>query len=517
MFIVLAFLLATSIGDTRVADAAQQGNLAAVQSLIKQADVNVPQGDGNTALHWAAYRGDIEMTRVLIQARANVKPRTRLAGMTPLHLAASSGNAAIIDLLVKAGADPDAANDNGTTALMLAAASGKPEAVQTLLDRGANPNARDFTNGQTAVMFAAALDRGPAIALLAARGADLTVATKVSEVRPNGSDRQARPEDREKNVAKVGGNTALHFAAREGKMAAIRTLVAAGANVNQLSATDSMSPLVQAIITGHFDVAAFLLEHGADANLATKNAGVAPLWAVMDARYAPRAWYPSPSVEQEVTGHLDLMKRLLAHGARVDARLIAKPWFRTFGDSNQPDPAGSTAFYRAAMANDVPAMRLLLQAGANPTIPTTHRTSPILVAAGLQQDFQGANFVPEARLEAVRFLIEETGADANSRDDRGYSVLHAAAFLGRNDIIDYLVAHGADVAARANQVSNGPSTQAAKPGKGDTVADMANGWAEKTLQYPETVTLVMKLGSEFSNTCWASVCVNPTRLDKKPQ
>jgi ankyrin repeat protein len=196
--------------------------------------------------------------------------------------------------------------------------------------------------------------------------------------------------------------------------------------------------------------------------------------------------------------------------------LIEKPWFRTFGDSNQPDPAGATAFYRAAQANDVAAMKLLIASGANPTIPAKNGTSPLLVASGMQQDFQGANFVPEARLQTIRYLVEDLGVDVNAKDARGYSPLHAAAFLGRNDIIDFLVAQGADVTARANQISNGPSTQPAKPGQGDTVADMANGWTEKTLQFPETVTHLMKLGSEFSNTCWASVCVNPTRPDRKP-
>ncbi len=516
--ILFAIALAGFAGDTRISDAAQKGDVAAVQALLKQnADVNASQGDGNTALHWAAYREDAEMVRVLLQAGANVKARTRLGGMTPLHLAATGGNAPIIDLLLKAGAESNHANGNGTTPLMLAASSGRADAVKLLLDRGADPNARDITNGQTPVMFAAALNRAPVIQMLAERGASLTVTTKVSEVKPNGSDKQAKPEDRAKNVARVGGNSALHFAAREGHVDAVKTLLANGANVNQLSLTDDMSPLLQSIITGHFDVAMVLLEHGANPDLASKLAGVTPLWATIDARYAPRAWYPSPSVEQEKTSHLDLLKALLARGAKPDVRLITKPWFRTFGDSNQPDPAGSTAFYRAAQANDVAAMKILAAAGANPTIPTTHGTSPMLVAAGMQQDFQGANYVPEARMETIRYLVEDLGANINWKDDRGYTVLHAAAFLGRNDIIEYLIAHGADVAARANQISNGPSARNVPPGQGDTVADMANGWAEKTLQFPETVTLLMKLGSQFSNTCFASVCVNPTRLDKKPQ
>ena len=216
------------------------------------------------------------------------------------------------------------------------------------------------------------------------------------------------------------------FRCQRRKHDAVKALIAAGANVNQVSSTDAMSPLVQSIITGHFEIAKFLLERGADPNLATKKAGVTALWAVVDARYAPRAWsvYPSPNVEQEMVSHLDLMKMLLDRGAKPNARLIEKPWFRSFGDSNQPDPAGATAFYRAAQSNDVPAMRLLVGGGANPSIPTNLGTSPLLVSAGMQQDFQGANFVPEARMETIRYLVEEVGADVNAKDSRGYSVLH---------------------------------------------------------------------------------------------
>jgi len=293
--IILALLFATYEGDTRLPDAAMKGDRSLVQSLLKQkVDVNAPQGDGNTALHWAAYRDDLEMARLLVQAGANVKAKTRLADMTALELAATNGSAPMIDLLLKAGSDPNMANGNGTTPLMLAAASGKTDAVQALLDHGADANARDVHNGQTALMFAAALNRGPAIKLLASRGAVLTVTSKVNEVRPNGSDKQAKAEERAKSSAQVGGNTALHFAAREGQMDAVQSLIAAGADVNQVSVTDAMSPLVQTIITGHYDVAKYLLEHGANPNLATKKRGADtvmghPRFALCAARLVPVA------------------------------------------------------------------------------------------------------------------------------------------------------------------------------------------------------------------------------------
>ena len=508
--IMLAVLFTTYVGDTRISDAAMNGDHVLVQSLLKQkVDVNAPQGDGNTALHWAAFRDDVGMARALIQAGANVNAPTRLSDITPLHLGATNGSATMIELLLRAGADVNQPNGNGTTALMLAAASGQTDAIKVLLDHGIDVNARDSNHGQTAVMFAAARNNGPAIRLLAEGGANLKIMSYVTDV---------NPVEKEKTRGRqVGGNTALHFASREGQMDAVQALVTAGADVNQVSGTNAMSPLIQAIITGHFDIAKYLLDHGADPNLATKKEGLAPLWATIDARFAARLQYPPPSVEQEKTSHMDLLKALLARGANPNRTLKSKPWFRTTGYSFGLDLGGSTAFWRAAQANDLVAMKLLVAAGANPSIGTTHGYSPLLVAAGMMQDVQVANLVPEARMETIRYLVEDLGADVNAKDDKGYSVLHGAAFMGQNDVIAYLVAHGADVAVRANQISNGRSAQAVPPGTGDTVADMANGWVEKVLQFPETINLLVKMGSAFSNTCFASVCVNPTRLAKAPQ
>jgi ankyrin repeat protein len=505
--------------DTRLPDAAMRGDRQQVQSLLKEnVDVNSAQGDGHTALHWAAYRDDIDMARLLIRSSAKVDARTRVGDITPLLLAAKNGSAAMIEVLVNAGAEVNALNANGTTPLMLAAASGKTAALTILIDHGANPNLRDTTNGQTAAMFAAALGRGEAIKVLAEHGADLNAISRVTSVKALGGH-GVPGEDDSKKTTKMGGNTALHFASREGQIEAVRELVAAGADVNKVSGSDHLSPLLQAIITGHFDIAKFLLEHSADPNIASTTAGLFPLWATIDARYAYREWYPAPSVEQEKTEYLELIRELIDRGANVNARLGAKPWFRTFGNSAGPDPAGSTVFWRAAQANDIIAMKLLLSRGADPNISTTHGCSPLLVASGLQHSYQGANMVPEARLDTVKFLVEELGANVNAKDDKGYSILHGAALIGRNDIIQYLVKKGADVTARASQISGsgdgGGEAIPAEPGQGDTVADMANGWSMNTPQYPETVTLLIQLGSQFSDRCWASTCVNPTRPDKE--
>jgi ankyrin repeat protein len=506
--ILLTLLLVVPGGDIRLPDAAMRGDVTAVKSLLKEnVDVNAAQGDGNTALHWAVYRDDLETARLLIRAGAKIDSRTRVGDITPLLLAAKNGSGPMIGLLLKAGADTNAPNANGTTPLMLAAASGKTDALKVLLDNGATVNTRDAANGQTAVMFAAALGRGAAIKMLAEYGADLNATSKASLVKPLAARGEPGEGDRNKTII-MGGNSALHFAAREGQLEAVRELVAAGANVNVVSGSDHMSPLLQAIITGHFDIAKLLLEHSADPNLVSATAGLFPLWATIDARYAYHEWYPAPSVDQENTNYLDLIKELLDHGANVNARLGSKPWFRTFGNSSGPDPAGSTAFWRAAQANDVAAMKLLIAHGADPNIKTTHGCSPLLVATGIQHSYQGANMVPEARMETVRFLVEDLGADVNSKDDRGYSALHAAALIGRNDIILYLTKRGGNVSARANQISGsgdgGGEAYPAEPGKGDSVADMANGWSMNFPQYPETVTLAIQLGSEFSNKCWAS-------------
>jgi len=505
-------------GDTRLPDAAMQGDKAAVRTLLQQkTDVNVAQGDGNTALHWAAYRDDLEMAQALVKAGANQQAKTRIGSMTPLFFAAKNGNAAMIDLFIKAGATVNTANDNGTSPLMFAAASGRADAVKALLDNGADVNAADSTNGQTALMFAAVLNRGAALKVLAERGAKLDAKSKTTTV-PENRRYENSDARRVRDPVTMGGNTALLFAARDGQMDAVKALVEAGADVNAASGSDNMPPMTQAIVTGHLDVGKYLLEHGANPNIVTTASKVTALWAVLDARYAQREWYPPPTTEQEKTSHLDLMNELMDRGADVNARLGVRPWYRGFGNSSSPDQEGSTPFWRASLALDIEAMKLLLSRGGDPFIRTKHGSSALQAAAGMNHSHQGANEVPQARFDTVKYLVEDLGLDVNAKDDKGYTPLHGAALIGLNDVIEYLTSKGADIAARATQISGGGDgggeAKEAAGGKGDTVADMANGWSMNYPQYPETVTLLMKLGSDFSNTCWASTCVNPTRPDK---
>lgn len=516
LVLTMSSLITLAPGDARVSEAAMQGNRTAVQSLLTQkADVNAAQGDGTTALHWAAYRDDLEMAGMLVRAGANVKATTRLGDFTPLFMAAKNGNAAMIDLLLKAGSDPNSTNKAGTTALMLAAASGKAAAAQVLVDKGANVNARDAVNGQTPLMFAAAVNSGPVIKVLAKHGADLNAISKVLEPRDRLDKRDGiNPRRRQMEGPWLGGLTALHFAAREGQMDAVRELVAAGANPNVVAATDQVSAMTMAIINGYFDLAKFMLDSGADPNLANTG-GLTPLFATIDQGWAARTWYPAASSEQEKTTHIDLMKALLAKGANPNAKMGPKLWFRTF-HGDWVDPDGATAFWRAAQANDIPAMKILVAAGADPNIPTAHGCSPLQVAAGFGYQPQTSNFAPGARLASVKYLVEELKADVNAKDDKGYTPLHGAALMNSMELIDYLVSKGSDVKVRANMIygRNSDTDEAAAPGKGDTVADMANGPREWNLQYPEIVTHLIALGSEFSDNCKAAQCVQQTRQEK---
>ena len=528
---ILAAPLVAAAADTRLPDAAMQGDRDAVRALILQhLDVNSAQGDGSTALHWAAEKDDVAMAKLLLDAGANPKAVSRLGNITPLFLASRAGDAAMIDLLLNAGASANAQNGTGTTPLMLAAASGSVDAAKALLDHGAEVNTKESTWGETALMFASALNRAPVVKLLLERGADARVTTNVASL-----DRTAIEENREKNangrsdadakkraameyrgrgLQAMGGMTALLFAVRDGQMDTVRTLLAAGADVNEVSTADKTSPLTSAIFNGHYDMAMFLLNHGADPKLLNVD-GLGPLYATIDMQFANRTWYPAADISEERTNYLDLMKALLAHGANPNDRIHKKLWFRRFHD-DWIDAVGATPFWRAAQANDIAAMRLLVGAGADPAIPSTHKATPLIAAAGYGYEDQTSVVVPGARLAACKYLVEEVGADVNARDDKGYTPLHGAAYVGNNDLVNYLVARGGNVKARASLVlgrAQDTDTEVSD-GSGDSVVDMANGPREHGMLHPDTIALLEKMGSVNSHNCRSSVCVLNTIPEK---
>src|SRR5579872_3350174 len=396
-----------------IVEAAQSGNRDALRAALKDGgDVNAAQGDGMTPLHWAAVRNDVEMAELLMYAGANVKATTRIGGYTPLLVAAKSGNAKVIETLLKHGADPDRGTVNGTTPLMFAAMSGNVESVRVLSYYSTDVNARENVKGETALTFAAASGRADAIRILTAAGADPKLTTKEVDLAAfakeeqealaalrgggNAGGRQGAPGaaangrgaapqapqipgvSRQYNYTELvgywGGLSPLHIAARQGQFEAAKALLEAGADVNQKSDGDRITPIVIATVNGQFDLAKYLLDHGADPNAAETN-GVAPLYAALNVQWAAKALYPQPrAYEQQQVSYLDYMKALLDAGADPNARLTRKVWYSQYDfDQSGVDEAGSTPFWRAAYASDIDAMKMLISYGADPNI-TTMRT-----------------------------------------------------------------------------------------------------------------------------------------------
>ena len=579
-------VLLSAASDNRLSDAAMQGDRDAVRSLLAQkVDVNAPQGDGTTALHWAAYKDDVEMAKMLLAVEASVKAVTRIGAITPLFMASKNGSAPMIEILLKAGADSNATDDHGTSALMTAAASGSTDAVKMLIDHGADVNAKEGTHGQTAHMFEAALNRDAAIKMLLEHGADPSITTKPVKLPPpaarfddgnpvpeakeekpaatpgkeSATDQKAaldalatslgfksavyaagKSEDapadlktmvqklsakvdemekrlpgdkskgedgnnsmygiiRERGTLDMGGLTALLYAARDGHMEAAKALLEGGANINEVSASEKTSPLVMATMNGHFDLAKLFVDWGADPNLSNTQ-GLTALYAAVDLQWAPKGWFPAPGVGQEKTTYLDLMKALLGTGTNPNARITKKLWFRSFGDHSWVDTAGATAFWRAAQSSDVDAMRLLVDHGADPEIPTNHGTTPLMAAAGIGWGYHYSMNAPDSWMEAVKYCVQH-GADVNATDDRGYTALHGAAYLGNHEMIAYLIEKGGDVKAVAKDKN--------------TVADMANGPTRFGIPHPETVALLEKLGSANSHNCRSDQCLVAPKEDKK--
>ncbi|MGA7241515.1 MAG: ankyrin repeat domain-containing protein, partial [Bryobacteraceae bacterium] len=289
----------------------------------------------------------------------------------------------------------------------------------------------------------------------------------------------------------MGGMTALLYAAREGHFETARALVEAGAHLDQVNG-DKYSPLVMAITNGHLDLAQYLVDRGADPNLVT-NAGLPALYAVIDVQWAPHAWFPQPSTEQEKTGYLDLMKSLIDHGAKVNAEIDEKLWFRSFtNDFTWVDPAGATAFWRAAQSSDTAAMKLLIEHGADPKLATKAGDTPLHAAAGIGWAANWTVNAPVPLIDAVKYCVE-LGNDVNAVDNRGYTPLHGAAYLGNNDMINFLVSKGAKVNVKSKA--------------GDSAADMANGPTRFGQPHLDSVALLEKLGSPNSHNCRSDQCV----------
>jgi ankyrin repeat protein len=551
--------------DNPVADEAQQGNTAAVIAALRhQADVNAAQGDGMTALHWAASRNNADLVEVLLHAGANVKAATRIGGYTPLILAAQNGSAAVIQPLIKAGADVNVRTANGTSPLMFAAASGDVDAVNALLENGAEVNATESMRGLSAVMFATAANRSGVIKVLAEHGADLKATTKIIDLRnldrsafvgvlngnplppsaatsgraatlaegsgsgmtpARGGQPKAAGVDRDYQgnelVHSQGGMTPLLFAARQGYIESAGALLAAGADVNQQNAGDQTSPLLEAVINGNFDVAKLLLDHGADPNLAAVGGG-APLYAVLNVVWAPRSVRPQPRAQlNQKLSYLDMMQALLDKGANPNARLLMRIWYS--GNLSGVDEIGATPFWRAAYASDIPAMRLLVANGADPNIGTIKGAGRPLADDMMmngEREYKEISPLPPVPVggSGVPPLIAAAGVGygegfaGNTHHYAPSGMLAAVKYLveelhadvNATDHEGNTALH--DAAARGDVemiqylVSKGADVKLVNR-EGKTTADMANGPTQRIQPWPEALALLEKLGAKNNHRC----------------
>ena len=503
--VVCVASLGAAGSDAPLADAVQRGDTPAILSLLKNgADVNAPQPDGATALHWAAYLDAADTTALLIRSGAKVDTPNNY-GMTPLALAGANGNATIVDRLLKAGANPNGAVRAGETPLMLAARTGSVDAVKALLSAGAAIDAKEAWNGQTALMWAAAAGHARVVQLLIDRHADIRARSNA-------------------------GTTPLLFAVRHGDIATVRVLLAAGADVLD-KRPDGATPLLVAVINGHADLVDLLLEKGADPNveggsteLTVPGVRARPMElkyrkltnSERDSEGVSRGnifgrplhaavhvanWHIS---DQFIAVQMDRMRvitALLEHGADVNGRIrMEEP--RWSGARYRRHLAGATALLFAAKSADVEVMRLLLEYGADPTINTDENITPLMAAAGIAWASNQDRASESQVLEAVKLLVDEQGADVNAVSDLGETAMHAAAYRGANSVVQYLFDKGAKLDVVAVD--------------GRTPLIVADGveYGNSFAAQPHTAALLRKLGAKEMKCpppCAAAIPEKPPR------
>ena len=413
--------------DAPLADAAEKMDRERIRTLLQQrVDVNAPQADGMTALHWTAYQDDLEATTLLMRAGANVKAANRY-GVTPLSLASANGNAAMVELFLTSGADANTALPGGETALMSAARAGSVGAVKALLARGAAVDAKEERSGQTAIMWAAAEGHAKVVETLIEVGADF-------------------------KMRLPSGFTPLLFAVREGRIEVVRVLLKAGANVNETVSIEGRkrviggrplpagaSPLLVAIANAHFELAADLLEAGADPNASLP--GYTPLHAMIPVRKSGIGDNdPAPEGSGSMSS-LELVKRLVAHGADVNARMTK----RANLTNTRLIEFGATPFLLAAQTADTELLRTLVGLGADPRLMNAENSTALMIAAGLATRSPGEDAGTESEvLEALQVLLD-LGIDINAVDNNGETAMHAAAYKNLPNVVKFLAAKGARI------------------------------------------------------------------------
>jgi ankyrin repeat protein len=458
---------AAANADLRLVDAAKNQDLKQVRALLSgHPDVNVRSEDGSTALLWVAHWNDLQTAELLIRAGADANLANDFR-MTPLSRACTNGNAQLVDLLLKAGANPNTPIGTGETPLMTCARAGNAEAVRMLLVHGADVNAKEPNQNQTALMWAAAEQHPKVVQVLIEANADLRAHTKL-------------------------GFTALHFAARAGDMESTRTLLGAGVDVNIKSQPDpetargqtargagsygsaaagrggaarggvvgggagaragtnfpGSTPLLVATVRGQVPLALYLLDHGADPNVL--DAGFTPLfWAA--ATWENGLANPVYGFVDPIGGipdreaKLQLVKALLAHGAKPNLQMTARPpGFGGTGTGGFNDAAGATAFVVAANSADVEMMRILLAASADPHIVTKTNSNALLAATALTRGIGEFIDNEDQALAAVKFLLD-LGVDPKIITTYNENALFGPAYRGWNRMLELLIEKGAEV------------------------------------------------------------------------
>ena len=420
--------LAAAAGDASLVTAAKEGDRAAVQSLLNgRAKQDIAGAEGTAALVWAATRNDLAMADLLLRAGANVKAANEF-GATALYAAAAHQDPAMAAKLLAAGADPNTALMSGETPLMEAARRGNLATVRALLSNKANPNAKESNGGQTALMWALSQRQSAVVEALIKGGADVHAGSKT-------------------------GFTPLMFAAQQNDVDSARFLLRAGAKPNDAQPKTGLTALMIASAMAHTETVDLLLDNGADPNLADAIGYTSLHSVVRDSDYGINL-----AGKDAV---LTIVKSLLKHGANPNARLsqdkekaaeeikngsVQRAERRTAVTVNEIILQGATPLFLAAEVNNLDVIKALVEAGADPLIPTERGTTPLMMAAGAGTDVQRER-APEERAAAVetaKFLVER-GADVNAAGQYGWTALHAASYQGMNDVIEYLVSKGAKI------------------------------------------------------------------------